>query len=407
VSSGETLGLASSTAGYQKEAFDGKVSYGGGLIGMTRGSKGYWYGFEALGTVRQLMGSQGQVVDAYAFDAWGNELTNPQSQVPNPFKYVGKQRRQNFMRLSILVIISSTLIITIKTLCSNNSKFSILYILEHNKNNKVYSLALSPDGKYLASGGYDHIVKIWDISCKRLIRTLKRHKSGITCVTFSPDGKLLASSTGQAGEGSANPSFEPEFIVKLWRSTEGHLVKTFGHNCHIWGVRFFPEGRLLASADDEVVKIWDVFTGRLVKVLKPLKIRGINGFAVSPDGRFLAIGEPLYGISLWRRLSKYNFKLKHVLAFDNEAETCAITFSPNSQIIAAADGRDSVVRLWRVSDGKLIKKYDVYDVVPMEAISSLAFSPNGRFLAVGGYVGVVIIDLYKNYIKKFLVKILI
>jgi RHS repeat-associated protein len=63
---------------------------GGGLMAMTRSNESYWYGFEAIGTVRQLMGSQGQVVDAYAFDAWGNEITNPQSQVQNPFKYVGK-----------------------------------------------------------------------------------------------------------------------------------------------------------------------------------------------------------------------------------------------------------------------------------------------------------------------------
>ena len=63
---------------------------GGGLIAMTRNNQSYWYGFEAIGTTRQLMGSQGQVVDAYAFDAWGNELTSPQSQVPNPFRYVGK-----------------------------------------------------------------------------------------------------------------------------------------------------------------------------------------------------------------------------------------------------------------------------------------------------------------------------
>jgi RHS repeat-associated protein len=60
-------------------------------MAMTRNNESYyWYGFEGIGTVRQLMGSQGQVVDAYAFDAWGNEITNPQSQVQNPFKYVGK-----------------------------------------------------------------------------------------------------------------------------------------------------------------------------------------------------------------------------------------------------------------------------------------------------------------------------
>jgi len=59
-------------------------------MAMTRNNSSYWYGFEAIGTTRQLMDGQGQVSDAYAFDAWGNELTSPQSQIPNSFKYVGK-----------------------------------------------------------------------------------------------------------------------------------------------------------------------------------------------------------------------------------------------------------------------------------------------------------------------------
>ena len=63
---------------------------GAGLMAMTSGNQSYWYGFEGIGTVRQLMNAQGQVIDRYVFDAWGNELTNPQSQVTNPFRYVGK-----------------------------------------------------------------------------------------------------------------------------------------------------------------------------------------------------------------------------------------------------------------------------------------------------------------------------
>ena len=63
---------------------------GGGLMAMTRNNSSYWYGFEAIGTARQLMDGQGQVSDAYAFDAWGNELTSPQSPIPNPFRYIGK-----------------------------------------------------------------------------------------------------------------------------------------------------------------------------------------------------------------------------------------------------------------------------------------------------------------------------
>jgi RHS repeat-associated protein len=88
----EVPGLAPLVAEYDGNGnLVAKYHYdGGGLLAMTRNNQSYWYGFEGIGTVRQLMGSQGQVVDAYAFDAWGNELTSPQSQVQNPFKYVGK-----------------------------------------------------------------------------------------------------------------------------------------------------------------------------------------------------------------------------------------------------------------------------------------------------------------------------
>ena len=67
-----------------------KYHHDGGLIAMTRGNQSYWYVFEAIGSVRQLTDAQSQVPDAYFYDAWGNELTSPYSQVSNPFRYVGK-----------------------------------------------------------------------------------------------------------------------------------------------------------------------------------------------------------------------------------------------------------------------------------------------------------------------------
>jgi len=67
-----------------------KYHHDGGLIAMTRGNQSYWYVFEAIGSVRQLTDTQSQVPDAYFYDAWGNELTSPYSQVSNPFRYVGK-----------------------------------------------------------------------------------------------------------------------------------------------------------------------------------------------------------------------------------------------------------------------------------------------------------------------------
>ncbi|MCS3918019.1 RHS repeat-associated core domain-containing protein [Fervidibacter sacchari] len=88
----ETPGLAPLVAEYDQNGnLVAKYHHdGGGLMAMTRNNASYWYAFEAIGTARQLMDSQSQVSDAYAFDAWGNDLTSPQSQVPNPFRYIGK-----------------------------------------------------------------------------------------------------------------------------------------------------------------------------------------------------------------------------------------------------------------------------------------------------------------------------
>jgi RHS repeat-associated protein len=66
-----------------------KYHHDGGLIAMTRGNQSYWYVFEAIGTTRQLTNAQTQVTDAYAYDAWGNELATQGSTV-NPHRYVGK-----------------------------------------------------------------------------------------------------------------------------------------------------------------------------------------------------------------------------------------------------------------------------------------------------------------------------
>ncbi|MEM0503202.1 MAG: RHS repeat-associated core domain-containing protein [Archaeoglobaceae archaeon] len=87
----DTPGLAPLIAEYDQNGnLVAKYHHDGGLIAMTRGNQSYWYVFEAIGSVRQLTDTQSQVPDAYFYDAWGNELTSPYSQVPNPFRYVGK-----------------------------------------------------------------------------------------------------------------------------------------------------------------------------------------------------------------------------------------------------------------------------------------------------------------------------
>src|SRR5262249_26522761 len=111
------------------------------------------------------------------------------------------------------------------------------------------SVAFSPDGRRLATGGEANTVKIWDVQNGQPLRTLEGHNGDVYAVAFSPkdDGGLVAS----AGEDSA---------VKIWDSHTGKVVRSFrGHTGLVTSLAFSPDGRLLVSGSrDHTVKVWDM-----------------------------------------------------------------------------------------------------------------------------------------------------
>jgi eukaryotic-like serine/threonine-protein kinase len=111
------------------------------------------------------------------------------------------------------------------------------------------SVAFSPDGRRLATGGKANTVKIWDVQNGQTPRTLEGHKGDVYTVAFSPvdDGRWIAS----AGEDS---------VVKVWDSHTGKMVRNFrGHRGLVTSLAFSPDGRLLVSGSrDHTVKVWDL-----------------------------------------------------------------------------------------------------------------------------------------------------
>jgi WD40 repeat protein len=141
----------------------------------------------------------------------------------------------------------------------------------------VNSLAFSPDGKFLGSGGNKGELKLWDVAGEKLAADLKGHLAILSGVAFSPDSKTLASA-GADGK------------VKLWDVTSGKPRRTliFDEASRLYCIQFSPDGKSLAGGGTKrEVFLWDVTRGEVSQRLKqaPFPVRALT---FSPDGARLA-----------------------------------------------------------------------------------------------------------------------
>ncbi|MEN3000995.1 MAG: hypothetical protein ABDI19_04030 [Armatimonadota bacterium] len=144
----------------------------------------------------------------------------------------------------------------------------------------VNSVAYSPDGQYVASGSGDYTIKLWRVSDGTLVRTFPFVAGP---VAFSPDGQYLASRGGEWDYTT----------IKLWRVSDGQLERTFtGHTSYVSSVAFSPDGQYLASgSDDRTVRVWRVSNGQLVRTYDQETGTGdVESIQFSPSGAYFAYG---------------------------------------------------------------------------------------------------------------------
>ena len=281
----------------------------------------------------------------------------------------------------------------------------------------VRCVAFSHDGKLLASGGDDNMIRLWDAETWQSVGALPQgHTQSVWSVALSPDGSVLAS-------GSADQT------VRLWKvATREPLGQPLtGHAGPVDSVAFHPDGNTLISSSGEQESIhWNVTS--LPPTASPFGAQyssRVGKLAFSPDGRLLAIGSP-HGISLWQPETQQHLGepletegvLFQSLAFSQDSKTLvaanemgitqwdlsgalpkpkplaanvdfiqAVAISPDGKLLAGG-GNDAMVRLWNLDTGQQLPR-------PLTGhtghITSLGFHPDGATLVSGSEDGTIVV----------------
>jgi uncharacterized protein with WD repeat len=225
----------------------------------------------------------------------------------------------------------------------------------------VISVSFSPDGKFLASGSLDKTVKVWEVGSWREVATLRGHGGAVFSVSFSPDGNFLAS-------GSEDKT------VKVWELVSWWEVATLrGHGDGVTSVAFSPDGKFLASGSrDATVKVWAVGSWREVTTLRGHE-DVVWSVSFSPDGNFLASGSGDKTVKVWE-VGRW----REVATLRHGSSVWSVTFSPDGKFLASGSW-GGTVKVWEVgswSEVTTLWKHGNWAY-------SVSFSPDGKFLALG------------------------
>jgi RNA polymerase sigma factor (sigma-70 family) len=246
----------------------------------------------------------------------------------------------------------------------------------------TFSLSFSPDSKVLAVGSSDAAVRLWDVRTgEELHRSQAVPTSHVQFVSFSPDGRTLATATGVLGLAAEAALGGTKGTICLWDAASGKLLRTLQRPEGAYSVVFASDGKTLASEEKGAIRVWDITTGKQLRKLEIIQTGSL--LALYPDGKLLAANTKLKDEFQSRSLQLYDVASgARLRILEHQHFIVSAAFSPDSKVLAVGTNR-GFLYFWDAATGKELLKLDKLKE-RWGVIATLAFSADGKRLATGG-----------------------
>lgn len=265
---------------------------------------------------------------------------------------------------------------------------------------RVHSVAFSPDGKLLAAGNFRGELRLWDLSKRKEIQTVAAHELRINFLEFIDEGKSLLSvdndgavkiwtvptleaksgfTSSTTYTGAISPDGKQLLIGSFGKASSlelpgGKVRQDFSHETAVLGAAFSPDGKQLVTASEKSIKYWDSQEGKALGELPLPKESLLLGLAMTSDGKYVAAGTEGRIILVWDMAQKRGLT-QFLLGPGEIFQT--LEFSPDNQTLAV--GNDVAdVYLFRLGAPNQTKKWKT------AACDVLKYSADGSLLATGG-----------------------
>ena len=261
-----------------------------------------------------------------------------------------------------------------------SEKWEFLDCLSFKPAGRIRCINLHPKENFLASGGEDNEVKIWDLKTKKCLLNHMRYyhnntPGDIRELNFSSDGKFIISTGFVSGSKDVKPEEQKKIQVLDWKT--GIIICSLPSLTRFEyssSVALCPDTNILAYDVKNKIQLYDFHAKQFLNILEGHN-QSVKTITFSSDSKILVSGSEDGGIKIWNWKTGKSSDLN----FEHSKAVNKVVISPNSQILASGSN-DGTIALFRFTDRKVYLEFNAHS----DSVNTISFSPDGLILASGG-----------------------